>query len=721
MKKISLKIKFSGIMIALGLFCAGAVGLTMLFKSSETISDISSKYIKNVFGVSAVTIEKFLEDYWYVTETSAHALEAYDGLSPDSRRTYINSMLKNIVAKYSDIQAAWCIWETDVLEGNDRAYASVPGSQPNGRFAPYWFRSGNKIEMVLLEGTDVPDGGEMYQFIKSTGEMMLLEPYEYEVGGKMVLMTSISAPIYTADRSRLLGVAGVDISIAKIQEISQAVKPFDGTLTGIWSNEGIIAGHFNIDNIGKKVYEADKELYGPYLDDYLKALKEGREFSFSIKLPKLGNQTLFFMPVKVGTSTTPWGFGVALPTSTIMAPVYKMIKLSIIVTLVITVLIVLLSALFANSITKPLIKVTNTIKDISEGEGDLTYSIEVKSRDEVGDLAFYFNELMQVLREPISKTKAAVEHLVSSSKDLFSVSQNLSASSEQTVSQSTNVAGTAEEMSMNINAMASGAEQASVNANEVASAAEQMSSNMNSVASSVEEMTASINKIANNAGEARRVALNATTKSDEATSVMSKLGSAAKEIGHVTDVIKKIADKTNLLALNATIEAASAGESGKGFAVVAGEIKELANQSAKSADDITSRIEGIQTGTSDAVNVIRDVSEIIAQINQSIEAIAGYVNQQTKASNEIANNVSQASTSAKRVASAIGEVAKGSHDIARNATEAAKGATDVSHNVSSMKEAAHDSCDGASKINASADGLSKMADDLRKLMSRFKV
>jgi len=203
------------------------------------------------------------------------------------------------------------------------------------------------------------------------------------------------------------------------------------------------------------------------------------------------------------------------------------------------------------------------------------------------------------------------------------------------------------------------AEQASVNANEVAGAAEEMSTNMNTVAAAIEEMSASINQIATNAG--------------------------------------------------------------KGFAVVANEIKELANQSADSAEDIARRIEGIQQGTGDAVHVISDVSEIIAKINHSVEAIAGHVEQQTKAANEIANNVSQANTGSKRVASAISEVARGANDVSRNAGEAAKGAANVSHNVVSVSDVAKHSAQEATQVNQSAEDLSKIASDLKATVSKFKV
>jgi methyl-accepting chemotaxis protein len=371
------------------------------------------------------------------------------------------------------------------------------------------------------------------------------------------------------------------------------------------------------------------------------------------------------------------------------------------------------------SITRPLGKVVEILK---KGEnGDMRTRVGIDRKDEIGIVAMSVDNFFDEMQRVVKKIRTNSDTLAGSSEELSSVSRQLASGAEETVSQSSTVASTAEEMSVNINAMASAAEQGSVGANEVAGAAEQMSTNMNTIAAAVEEMSTSINQIASNTSEVRQIATEATSKAEGATDAMNKLGIAAKEIGQVTDVIKKIADKTNLLALNATIEAASAGEAGKGFAVVAGEIKELANQSATSADDIANRIDGIQSGTSDAVEVINDVSEIIGKINQSVVAIAGHVEQQTKASNEIASNVAQANTGAKRVASSIGEVARGSRDIARNAGEAAKGALNVSSNVVGVNQAAKEASQGASQVNQSSSDLAKIAGELQQTVVRFKV
>jgi methyl-accepting chemotaxis protein len=427
------------------------------------------------------------------------------------------------------------------------------------------------------------------------------------------------------------------------------------------------------------------------------------------------------------------------------------------------------------SITGPLKKVVNALSKIESG--DMTARVGLERKDELGTVSKALDSLSSKLQTIFKNLHVSSDTLAGSAEELSNISRQLASGAEEASAKTMSVSSAIEEVSVNvksiastaeesaanvmdvsssveqvavnINAMAGGAEESSVNANEVAGAAEQMSTNMSTIAAAIEEMSASISQISGNANEARSVANEATVKSGNATEAMNKLGDAANEIGQVTDVIKKIADKTNLLALNATIEAASAGAAGKGFAVVAGEIKDLANQSALSADDIARRIKGIQTGTDQAVKVIIGVSEIIEKIHHSVESISSHVGQQTKASNEIANNVaqanigvkrvaesmsevakgskdmarnaSQASIGAKHVAESIGEVAKGSKDIARNASEAAKGASEVSQNVLGVNQVTKESAQGAGQINQGADELARLAGDLKNVLSQFKV
>ena len=392
---------------------------------------------------------------------------------------------------------------------------------------------------------------------------------------------------------------------------------------------------------------------------------------------------------------------------------------SLIMSIVIAVLAVGTGVSITSSITKPVNQLVELFKKAEQG--DMTARSGLDQKDEIGIVAYTADQFFIKLQGMVKDLHIHSDTLAGASEELSAVSRQLASAAEETVNQASTVASTTEEMSVNINTMAGGAEEASVNAGEVASAAEQMSANMDTIASAVGQMDASISHISANAGVALKITVDATQKAVDASAVMNRLGTAAKEIGHVTEVIKKIADKTNLLALNATIEAASAGEAGKGFAVVAGEIKELANQSAQSADDIARRIDGIQQGTGDAVDAISAVSEIIRKINTSMEGITGNVGEQSRAVNEISSNVAQASSGAKRVASAIGEIAKGSNDLSRNASEATKGATHVASNVSSMSAVARESAQGAGQVNQSAEDLSHMATDLKGIVNQFKI
>ena len=353
--------------------------------------------------------------------------------------------------------------------------------------------------------------------------------------------------------------------------------------------------------------------------------------------------------------------------------------------------------------------------------GNLTQQISREYKGSFEEMKGSINFLVMSLADIIRQLQQNASTLAGASEELSGVSTQMLAGSEQMVNQSTSVAGATEQMSANIGNMAAAAEQMSANAGEVASSAEQLSQNMNAVAAAVEEMSASIGHIAKNAGEAKSVSNEATSSSKSATQTMTKLGEAAKEIGKVTDVIKRIADQTNLLALNATIEAASAGEAGKGFAVVANEIKELAAQSARAADDIARRIEGVQENTGSAVKMVDEVSGIIQRIESSVNDISISVEQQTKAAGEISSNVSQASLGSRNIATSITEVAKGANEVSRNSGEAAKGSHDVASNITEVRTAASETNKGSQQVSSSAGDLARMAGELQGVVKRFQV
>ena len=362
-------------------------------------------------------------------------------------------------------------------------------------------------------------------------------------------------------------------------------------------------------------------------------------------------------------------------------------------------------------------------------DGDMTKSYQVSPSDQDTKEVFdNFNAIAQALNitlsnlsEMLKKVQDYSGNLANSSSELSHISTQLASTGEEMTAQTATVASATEEMSSNISTIATAAEEMSTNVVNVSSTAEQMSQNMNSVASAVEQTTMSMNEIGKNARNGEQVARQATDMAVNATNVMKTLGHAAREIGEVTEVIKRIADQTNLLALNATIEAASAGDAGRGFAVVANEIKKLANQSAQAAEDITKRIEGVQNNSNEAIDVIKNVADIIITINESVSVITSAVEQQTKATNEIAVNVSQTTDGIRNIAGSIEEVAAGTKDMSKNAAEVAYGTNEISSNIQGVSKAVSDSNLSIQQINISAGELAKIAEELRMLVVRFKV
>jgi methyl-accepting chemotaxis protein len=339
-------------------------------------------------------------------------------------------------------------------------------------------------------------------------------------------------------------------------------------------------------------------------------------------------------------------------------------RLLVAVTVSMVVISVVVAFFFIRAIVLPLKQVTVALRDIAEGEGDLTRRLAVKSRDEIGELGKWFNVFVEKIQTTVSTIGQHAQEVANSSEKLTTVSHQMSTNSEETASQ----------------------------ANMVAAASEQISKNVQTVAAGSEEMGSSIQEIAKNAGEAARVAQEAVQVAAMTNQTIGKLGESSAEIGNVIKVITSIAQQTNLLALNATIEAARAGEAGKGFAVVANEVKELAKQTGEATEDISAKIGAIQRDSQGAVSAIQQISGIINQINEIANTIASAVEEQSATTNE----------------------------IGRNVTEAARGSAEIAQNVVGVAQAAQSTAGGATETQAASQELARLAVALQRAVDQFK-
>ncbi len=397
---------------------------------------------------------------------------------------------------------------------------------------------------------------------------------------------------------------------------------------------------------------------------------------------------------KVGREATgPLGKALEI-TSQIIENQKKSAFISILVIVIVGLLVFIgFSMIMVSMITKPLHQVVAGLKDIAEGEGDLTHRLTIKSKDELGELAKWFNIFIEKVQLLIREMAQHAGKVQSSSQGLLTTSESLSAGADRTSLKASTVASAGEEMSVN---MAS-----------VATSMAEATSNVNMVASAVEEMTATINEIAENTEKARSITSQAVTETESATNQINNLGAAALDIGKVIETITEISEQVNLLALNATIEAARAGESGKGFAVVANEIKELAKQTASATNEIKKRVQGIQDSTKGTVAEIVKISQVVEQVNQIVGTIATAVEEQSATTREMSESVTQ-------VSFGIGEV----ND---KVSQSSKVSSDIASEITKVMVAAQEMSNGSRQVDSSSHGLSELADELYRMVGRFKV
>ncbi len=351
-------------------------------------------------------------------------------------------------------------------------------------------------------------------------------------------------------------------------------------------------------------------------------------------------------------------------------PVHEQLRKSIIAVVVRTLainalLVAVLVIAIQRSLVRPLRQAIDRMRNVAEGDGDLTARLPADRRDELGELARTFNHFAESMRTSI-----------------VSVSQGTAAVEAAAAS----IAPLASELD-------SGAGETTTQATAASNAAANVSDSVGTVSAATGELQISIAEISRSVQQATTVTRDAVATTAQAGTVMGKLETSSVEIGKVIALIANIAGQVNLLALNATIEAARAGEAGRGFAVVAGEVKNLAGQTAKASSQIGATIQAIQQEVTAGLASIRQLDQTIRSVDQVTQSIAAAIEEQNATTSEITRNVGMA----------------------------AEGVTAIATGAKQVVEVASRTSSSAQRARSTAEELTRLTAELRGAVARFRT
>lgn len=353
--------------------------------------------------------------------------------------------------------------------------------------------------------------------------------------------------------------------------------------------------------------------------------------------------------------------------------------MAMLISLLTTAMLVVIGLILARYVTRRIFKVVDLIRDLAEGEGDLTKRLDAGTKDEIGDLSRWFNIFMDKLHDIIAQVALNTERLASAANEVSSSADELSSGSKEQTNQTAQVSTAIEQMAATI-------VESSKNTSEAAERAAEAAIKSQEGSRLAEETSRGMEEIVDSA---------ATTGHN-----IENLAEKATAIGEIIKVIDDIADQTNLLALNAAIEAARAGEQGRGFAVVADEVRKLAERTTKATKEVADTIKGIQADVARANEQIIDSQKIVEQGKDLVKSTNASLNE---------------------IFSAIENVQEMMRQVATASEEQSAAAEQISKNVENVDRISKEAAGGAEQAASAAEELNHQAEELRTIVGAFKL
>ena len=617
-------------------------------------------------------------------------LDAFD-LREDLTRQVKAALLAN-----PDLLGFSLVFEANALDGKDQLFDNQEklGSNDTGRFSLYWSQpTPGKLTSMTLPESDLADtsigpsgqaNNMWFTCPRTTLKPCIVEPYFYEIDGQKVLMTSIVFPLIV--NGKLIASLSTDINLNSLQAISQQAsqKLYDGsTDVSIISSLGLLAGHSaDASKLSQRLDQIDAN-DGTQLIQSLGRNSHSQSFRGHERLKILTP----FLPIP---GSQPWGVLLDVPEKILVGPAQALqaeldernnagalIELGL--GLLAAVVGLLLIWLMARSVTRPILDVAHMLEDIASGEGDLTRRLAYDKKDELGQLAGWFNRFLDKLQPIIADVKRSVQDARGTADQSAAIATQTSAGMEQQYRQVDQAATASHEMSATAQDVARSAAQAAQAARDADQATRQG-------LSIIDHTTTSIDQLAADMGVAM--------------TQVEGLAANSEKIGSVLEVIRAIAEQTNLLALNAAIEAARAGEAGRGFAVVADEVRNLARRTQESVEETRQVIEQLQVGTQD----------VVSSMGNSHRQAQGSVEQ-----------VGQAVTALQQIGNAVTVITDMNLQIASAAEEQSAVAEEINNNVATIRDVTESLSEQANESARVSQSLNTLANQQQQLMDQFRV
>ena len=675
---MKIKFKLSIIVITIMAVVVAGIATLLLWQASKSTLQLSLRGQEHLVNSQAEFWKGQENGYIRALTTLANVLGDFETVKPEDRRDKYDAMLKSALDEEPQMVVLYTIWKPNVIDGMDYKYIGRTGSTPTGQYAMAWDKKTGKTEKRLSIDVD-----NVMEHINGPNAFKdhISEPVLLNINGTDKYTIRMFVPITNNKKNNedVVGALGCVVNIDAVQTtLENTVKENNEIdMMIIYSNQGSILAHYKPERIGKNMFDVDREL-GDSRKGIFDAMNNNSIYRGSVYDP-LKNDTFKFVvrPIKIGNSDFELSVLIGVSESHVLKEINEITKFTVILAVIAIIATAVIFFIVLGFVTKPIVKVTETLKDISEGEGDLTRTIPEKGNDEISDMSRYFNLTLTKIKKLIVSIKEQTAKLSDTGNTLANnMNQTASAINEITatihsikgrvINQSVSVTQTGETMehiTNNINKLNEYVERQSESVNQSSSAIEEMLANIKSVTQTLVKNGKSMDEL-NSASELGHVSLK------DAAEDIHEIARESEGLLEINRVMNDIASQTNLLSMNAAIEAAHAGASGKGFAVVANEIRKLAESSGEQSKTISSVLEKIKSSidkvgssTDDTLTRFDVIDSDIKTVTEQEECIRNAMEEQNEGSKQILEAVGQLNEITRQVKDESEQMLQGSREV----------------------------------------------------------